>query len=83
MDVRAIARRYNAQLAWVTLQVIAELQVYWSYFGTIAQIEESGVRFSVRMKPEETRKYESLAVEKHDSTISPAWSNGGWRNHRR
>jgi hypothetical protein len=83
MDVRAIAQRYNAKLAWVTLQVIAELQVYWSYFGTIAQIEENGVRFSVRMKPEETRKYECLAVEKQDSTINPAWSNGGWRDHRR
>lgn len=80
MDVSAIALRYNAQLAWVTLQVIPELQVYSGYFGTIAQIEEGGERFSVRMGPDAILKYECLADEERDLTIKLAWSNGGWAN---
>jgi len=77
MDVRAIARRYNeAELAWVTIQVIPERQLYWAYFGTIALIEESGVRFSVKMK--DTSPYECFAEQELDPAIRPEWSNGGY-----
>jgi hypothetical protein len=78
MDVRSIAQRYNAELAWVTIQVIPEMHIFWSYFGTISQIEENGVRFSVRMKPIETAKYECLADGCVDQTVRPDWTNGGY-----
>jgi hypothetical protein len=77
-DVWAIGRVYNAQLAWVTLQVVPERKVFWSYFGTIAAIEDCGERFSIPMQAWETPKYECLANEESDTSISPEWSNGGY-----
>jgi len=53
-NILAIARRYNAQLAWVAIQVIPERRVFWSYFGTIALIEDRGERFSIRMGASDT-----------------------------
>src|SRR5262249_15167815 len=41
-NVQALAERHNAQLAWVAVQVIPERRMFWSYFGTIAQIEDRG-----------------------------------------
>ncbi len=78
-DVWAIAHRYNAQLAWVTLQVIPEGRIFWSYFGTIALIEDRAERFSIPMRPSDTPKYECLADEEVDGSIFPKWSNGGYR----
>lgn len=84
MDVRAISRRYNdAELAWLTIQVIPERQIMWSYFGTIALIEENGVRFSVRMQETQTPRYECLADAENDTTIRPEWTNGGYARIRR
>jgi hypothetical protein len=77
MDVRILANQYKAELSWVTIQVVPELQSFWAFFGTIAQIEESGERFSIRMKPEYTKDYEGLG-EGRDVTIRPEWSNGGY-----
>lgn len=77
MDVRVLAHHYNAELAWVTIQVVPELQSFRSFFGTIARIEESGERFSIRMKPQYTKDYDCLG-EGNDLTIKPEWSNGGY-----
>jgi len=77
-DVRAIGHRYNAQLARVAIQVIPERRVFWSYFGTIALIEDCGERFSIPMRPSDTPKYACLADEESDARISPEWSNGGY-----
>jgi hypothetical protein len=78
MDVRAIAQRYDAELAWVTIQVVPEIHTFWSYFGTISQIEENGERFSVRMKPIETANYECLADGHVDLAVRSEWTNGGY-----
>jgi len=80
-DVRAIARRLHAELAWVAIAVIPETQTFGAYFGTIAQIEENGERFSIPMKPEQTRRYEQLSgpLEEVDPSIQPEWSNGGYK----
>jgi len=52
-DIDAIGERYNAQLAWVAIQVIPELQTFNAYFGTIDQIQEAKERFSIPMKAHE------------------------------
>ena len=78
IDVQAIAGRYKAELAWVTIQVVPELQMFWSYFGTIALLNEHRERFSVPMRVTETARYERLANEETDITIAPEWSNGGY-----
>jgi hypothetical protein len=82
VDVQAIALPYKAELAWITIQVIPELQTFSSYFGTIALINEHYERFSIPMRATETSRYERLASEETDSTISPQWSNGGYGRSR-
>jgi hypothetical protein len=77
-DVAAIAARQKAQLAWIALQVIPERQIFWAYFGTIAQIEELAERFSIPMRAFDTPKYECLADQEVDATILAEWSNGGY-----
>jgi hypothetical protein len=69
----------QAELAWVAIQVVPELQTFNAYFGTIAQIEEVKERFSIRMKPEYTIIYERLGSEdEFDPSLRPEWSNGGY-----
>ena len=78
-DVRVIGDRYNAELSWVAIQVVPELQTFNAYFGTIAQIEEVKERFSIRMKPEYTKIYERLGSEdEFDPSLRAEWSNGGY-----
>jgi hypothetical protein len=79
-DVEATARRHNAVLAWVAIPVIPEKQRFSAYFGTIAQIEDAGERFSIPMRPEQVVRYECLSrpVEEFDTSIHPEWSNGGY-----
>jgi hypothetical protein len=82
-DMQSLGRRYNADLAWVAIAVIPEEKTFSAYFGTITQIEESAERFSIPMKPEETRHYELLGCEgDFDPSIAPEWSNGGFRRRR-
>lgn len=83
-DVRTIARRHNAVLAWVAIPVVPEEQRFSAYFGTIEQIEESGERFSIPMKPEQTARYECLSrpIEELDKSIRLEWSNGGYGRRR-
>jgi hypothetical protein len=77
-NVGVIAQRHNATLAWVAIQAIPEEQKFSAYFGTIAQIEDFGERFSIPMKPEKTRMYECLADLEPDTSLRPEWSNGGY-----
>jgi hypothetical protein len=79
VDVGAIARRHQAILAWVAIPVVPEEQKFSAYFGTIAQIEDRGERFSIPMKPEQTGRYECISrpLEEFDQSIRPEWSNGG------
>jgi hypothetical protein len=83
-DIRAICRRYKADLAWIAIQVIPELQTFNAYFGTIALINERKERFSIPMKPREIVRYgyERLGSEdEFDPSISPEWSNGGYPSY--
>jgi hypothetical protein len=79
-DVKAVAQQYNATLAWVALAVVPEEQRFSAYFGTIAQIEDAGERFSIPMRPEQTKRYECLSrpLEEFDELIRAEWSNGGY-----
>lgn len=79
-DVRGVARRHNAMLAWVAISLVPEQQSFSAYFGTIAQIEEAGERFSIPMRPEQTGRYECLSrpPEELDASIRLEWSNGGY-----
>jgi hypothetical protein len=81
-DVRTIAARYGAELAWVAIQIVPELHVLWSYFGTVEQIEENGERFSIPMRASDTVRYECLANNETDQTLRPEWSNGGFARSR-
>jgi hypothetical protein len=83
-DVESIARRHRAVLAWIAIPVVPEEQLFSAYFGTIAQIQEAGERFSIPMRPEQTLRYECLSrpVEEFDSSIRPEWSNGGYERRR-
>jgi hypothetical protein len=82
VDVEAIARRHNATLAWVAIPVIPEEQSFNAYFGTIAQIEDAGERFSIPMRPDQTARYECIALEEIDTSIRTEWSNGGYARRR-
>ena len=84
-DVKAIAQRYNATLAWVAISVVPEEQSFSAYFGTIAQIEDAGERFSIPMRPEQTKRYDCLSrpVEELDELIRGEWSNGGYFRRRK
>jgi hypothetical protein len=85
-DVAAVARPYKADLGWVAIQVIPELQTFNAYFGTIAQIEDRGERFSIPMQPQRTSGYVRLGRrDEFDSAICPEWTNGGYpaRNGQR
>jgi hypothetical protein len=84
-DVEAIARRHNANLAWVAIAVIPEEKTFSAFFGTIVQIENAGERFSIPMKPEQTARYECLSRprEEFDPSILPEWSNGGYPRRRK
>jgi predicted XRE-type DNA-binding protein len=77
-DVEAIAMKGGAILAWVALSVIPENHEFSAYFGTIAQIEDGGERFSIPMKPERTLEYECLADREIDRSLRVEWSNGGY-----
>lgn len=82
-DVYEIAKRYNAELVWIAIQVIPELQTFKAFFGTIIQIEERGERFSIPMRPEDTTCYQRLGSEDEvDATIHKEWSNGGYSRSR-
>jgi hypothetical protein len=76
-DVAAIAARYNAQPAWVTIQVIPELQTFSAFFGRLGT-----ERLSVPMRPRDTDKYkrdgDCLADNEIDPEILPEWTNGGY-----
>jgi hypothetical protein len=78
-DVAAVARPYKAALAWITVQVIPELQTFNAYFGTLLQIKEHKERFSIPMKPEQTAGYFRLGSEdEFDRTLRREWTNGGY-----
>jgi hypothetical protein len=85
VDVRAIARRHHAELAWVAISVIPEEQSFCAFFGMIEQIEDAGERFSIPMRPERTARYKCLSrtPEEIDSSIRPEWSNGGYPRRRK
>jgi hypothetical protein len=80
-----IGEQYDADLAWVAIQVIPELQTFNAYYGTINQIQEYAERFSIPMKPGEIREhdYKCLAENASDPSIRPEWSNGGYTAHLR
>jgi hypothetical protein len=83
-DVWAVGRRYKADLAWVAIQVIPELQTFNAYFGTIDKIQEYKERFSIPMKPDEIRDYKYMRLggeDEFDPAIRPEWSNGGYIAH--
>ena len=85
IDVGIVARRHNADLAWVAIPVVPEEQSFSAYFGTIEQIDAAGERFSIPMRPEKTVQYERLSrpLEEFDESIRPEWSNGGYRSRQR
>lgn len=78
-DVASVARPYKADLGWVAIQVVPELQIFNAYFGTIAQIEDRGERFSIPMQPQHTPRYIRIGQENEfDPSIRLEWSNGGF-----
>jgi hypothetical protein len=83
-EVGAIARRHRAVSAWMAISVIPETQTFSTYFGTLAQIEESGERFSIPMLPKHVANYECLSqpAEEFDSSIRVDWSNGGYSRRK-
>jgi hypothetical protein len=68
-DVAAVARPYKADLGWVAIQVIPELQTFNAYFGTIVQIEDRGERFSIPMRPEQTKRYASTSTHNNTAVL--------------
>jgi hypothetical protein len=83
-DVWVVGRRYQADLAWVAIQVIPELQTFNAYFGTIDKIQEYKERFSIPMKPDAIRDYKCMrlaAEDEFDPSIRLEWSNGGYSAH--
>lgn len=76
-DVAAIAARYNAQPAWLTIQVIPELHTFSAFFGKLTT-----ERLSVPMRERDTEKRkrngDCLADNEIDPAILVEWSNGGY-----
>jgi hypothetical protein len=69
-DIDAIAARYSAQPAWVTIQTVCEQRIFWAYYGPLTR-----ERLSVSMRPRDIATYECLANEESDLTILPEWTN--------
>jgi hypothetical protein len=76
-DVAAIAESYRAQPAWMTIQVVPELQTFSAFWGKLTT-----ERLSVPMRERDTEKYKRdgycLADNEIDPTILAEWSNGGY-----
>jgi hypothetical protein len=75
VDLLPIARKCRAELAWITIQVDTERRCNSAYFGTMAELNANGERYSVPMKPCDTAGYECLAHNQHDQNIMPEWTN--------
>jgi len=71
-DVNELSARYQAEPAWLTIQIFTDTGCYNAYFGTIAEL---GPRFSVPMTETATAKYECLAKERFDPHIASDLSN--------
>jgi len=71
-DVNELDALYQAEPAWVTIQIFTDKGHYNAYFGTIAEL---GSRFSVPMTEKATAKYECLAKDRFDPGITPDLSN--------
>lgn len=76
-DVAALAEQYEAQPAWVTIQVVPELGIFWAYYGT-----DLTKRLWISMRERDTEKYTCLADQEADATILVEWSNGGYARSR-
>jgi hypothetical protein len=74
-DLCIISASYGAIPAWIAIQVEAEKQRCSAFFGTLAHISVRGERYSIPMTPAATAQYERLAMDEHDLTIRPEWSN--------
>ncbi len=74
-DLKALASEYNAELAWVAIQVDPENRKFNAFLGTVDQIEDIGERFSIPMSETYTVNYECLAQNEIDRSIKPEWSN--------
>ncbi|AWM23756.1 hypothetical protein AOX55_0000476 [Sinorhizobium fredii CCBAU 25509] len=75
MELAGLAAMYDAEPAWVTVQVEAEAQRYSCYFGTLAEITAAKLRYSVAMTEVATTEYECLVRNRKDRHIDPAWTN--------
>ena len=72
--VLKFAQQYDAEPAWLTIQVDTESRCFSAYFGTIASLRNpSGV--GVPMTPNAVAGYECLARDQFDAQIIPDLSN--------
>lgn len=78
-DLTPLAKKYDAVLAWVAIQVQSEKQRFSAYWGTVNQIIEAKERYSIPMKPDEVLAYECLVQDKPDKSIKPEWTNRSYR----
>jgi hypothetical protein len=74
-DVEAIAANLNATPAWLTIQIDVGAQRYWAYFGTMAELNVQGDRYSVSMSERATAEYICLAENRFHPLIRSDWDN--------
>jgi predicted transport protein len=72
--VRRAAREYDAEPAWLTIQLDTEERTYSAYFGTVSSLGNPDA-VAVPMLPRNVTGYECLAVNVVDEAITPDLSN--------
>ena len=72
--VRSAAREYDAEPAWLTIQLDTENRTYSAYFGTVISLRNPDA-VAVPMLPHNVTDYECLAENAFDKAITPDLSN--------
>lgn len=72
--VRRAAREYDAEPAWLTIQLDTEERTYSAYFGTVSSLRNPDA-VAVPMLPHNVTAYECLAENVVDEAITPDLSN--------
>jgi hypothetical protein len=75
-DVEAIAAGLRAVPAWLAIQIDVKAQRYCAYFGTMAELNVFGDRYSIPMTEKATNGYICLAKNEFDDVIPAEWDNG-------
>jgi hypothetical protein len=69
---RKVAWEQHAALAWLTVRINADDQIYDCYFGLVGDLDNPNL---IPMDEEDRRDHNKLCENRHDARIKHEWSN--------